>query len=241
MSEVVHSKLFFLARKWFGKTMPQFDGFGKNNSQSQVNEQQKKYVLNNRYADILDFPKRKLDIAPPVNNQRQFELISLASGYNLMLPNQRAAMVAIRTMINNATHGSMNIPASPKAIKSLHKIYSQCPIDCSICYGSVARDVYNLEMPCGHVFHRHCLVKWLEKGHTCPLCRFNLEEETIENCEPKGVIDFNEVYDRALEKKGILNHTGCLDFARLIIDSSYRSDYEESVMQFAITKSIHDY
>ena len=45
---------------------------------------------------------------------------------------------------------------------------------CSICYmplevteGSAAC----LETPCGHIFHYDCLVKWIEKKKSCPLCR----------------------------------------------------------------------
>lgn len=28
-----------------------------------------------------------------------------------------------------------------------------------------------LETPCGHSFHRDCLLKWMEQKFLCPLCR----------------------------------------------------------------------
>lgn len=30
--------------------------------------------------------------------------------------------------------------------------------------------------PCGHRFHRECLVPWLQKSNTCPMCRTDLPE-----------------------------------------------------------------
>ena len=34
-------------------------------------------------------------------------------------------------------------------------------------------------MPCQHPFHERCLLPWLEKRHTCPLCRTALPEEPL--------------------------------------------------------------
>lgn len=27
-------------------------------------------------------------------------------------------------------------------------------------------------IPCGHVFHRHCIIDWARRNVTCPICRF---------------------------------------------------------------------
>ena len=37
------------------------------------------------------------------------------------------------------------------------------------------RDCAGLSMPCGHRFHRRCLLRWLESCDSCPLCRTRLE------------------------------------------------------------------
>jgi len=33
-------------------------------------------------------------------------------------------------------------------------------------------------MPCGHMFHTSCLGPWLERKHTCPVCRFKIATRT---------------------------------------------------------------
>ncbi|EXC01103.1 E3 ubiquitin-protein ligase RING1-like protein [Morus notabilis] len=29
-----------------------------------------------------------------------------------------------------------------------------------------------VQMPCSHVYHRDCIIQWLETSHECPLCRY---------------------------------------------------------------------
>jgi hypothetical protein len=31
------------------------------------------------------------------------------------------------------------------------------------------------KLPCGHIYHKTCLIEWLKKHATCPVCRFELE------------------------------------------------------------------
>lgn len=45
--------------------------------------------------------------------------------------------------------------------------------DCSICYAPLNKTI---TLACNHVFHKTCLLFWIEKGNgeTCPLCRSHL-------------------------------------------------------------------
>jgi hypothetical protein len=45
--------------------------------------------------------------------------------------------------------------------------------NCAICFENFDFNV-GVPMPCMHVFHIKCIRDWLEKGNTCPLCRFKL-------------------------------------------------------------------
>ena len=41
--------------------------------------------------------------------------------------------------------------------------------ECSICL--VGSNTNLIKLTCDHVFHKKCMVKWLEIGKACPLCR----------------------------------------------------------------------
>ncbi|KAF8015885.1 hypothetical protein BT93_H1434 [Corymbia citriodora subsp. variegata] len=67
--------------------------------------------------------------------------------------------------------------ASKWAILELkEKVYSaedrEC---CSICLEDFHRAEKVTELPCSHVFHRRCIIRWLEGSNSCPLCRCRLD------------------------------------------------------------------
>lgn len=49
-------------------------------------------------------------------------------------------------------------------------------LDCSICYDDI--DVHDrsgyMLAPCNHIFHRHCLLQWMDVKMECPICRIEL-------------------------------------------------------------------
>ena len=46
--------------------------------------------------------------------------------------------------------------------------------DCCICFRAFDNSVEIRRTDCGHVFHSDCLLAWLERSLTCPLCRDDL-------------------------------------------------------------------
>lgn len=47
--------------------------------------------------------------------------------------------------------------------------------DCPICYESPKQGV---TLPCSHIFCELCIVEWLDKERTCPVCRAQVEFES---------------------------------------------------------------
>jgi hypothetical protein len=57
-------------------------------------------------------------------------------------------------------------------------LINECNRECCICFfqhnvgdSGVAR------LPCGHLFHRKCIVEWLEKKCSCPICRYEVPSD----------------------------------------------------------------
>ncbi|KAF8026031.1 hypothetical protein BT93_F2754 [Corymbia citriodora subsp. variegata] len=67
--------------------------------------------------------------------------------------------------------------ASKSAILGLkEKFYAAEDEDCcSICLEEFHRAEKVTELPCSHVFHRRCIIRWLEDRDSCPLCRCQLD------------------------------------------------------------------
>ncbi|KAF5735508.1 hypothetical protein HS088_TW15G01015 [Tripterygium wilfordii] len=66
-------------------------------------------------------------------------------------------------------------PASKESIEGLLRFEDSCGVNkCVICLEESLVGVKVARMPCGHVFHRDCIVRWLETSHLCPLCRYQM-------------------------------------------------------------------
>ncbi|KAK2636720.1 hypothetical protein Ddye_031512 [Dipteronia dyeriana] len=46
--------------------------------------------------------------------------------------------------------------------------------NCSICLEELEAGSYGTSMPCSHMFHDGCIVKWLKQSHYCPVCRYEM-------------------------------------------------------------------
>ncbi|XP_021768732.1 E3 ubiquitin-protein ligase RING1-like [Chenopodium quinoa] len=46
--------------------------------------------------------------------------------------------------------------------------------ECSICLEKLGVGTVLIVLPCLHVYHTECIIRWLERTHFCPFCRFKL-------------------------------------------------------------------
>jgi uncharacterized protein YbaR (Trm112 family) len=47
-------------------------------------------------------------------------------------------------------------------------------IECSVCKEEFDIEDLVVDMPCLHLFHKVCIVSWLEAHNNCPVCRYEL-------------------------------------------------------------------
>lgn len=60
---------------------------------------------------------------------------------------------------------------------------------CVICSGEISLTMDVVELPCSHIFHRDCICEWLRRQHTCPYCRFELEQDNAQYFRSLGMVD----------------------------------------------------
>ncbi|KAK4882906.1 hypothetical protein RN001_006225 [Aquatica leii] len=67
-------------------------------------------------------------------------------------------------------------PASPEIVNNLpeEKIQETNCGKCDICLKEYEKDETVKIIPCKHKFHSECIIAWLTKTNSCPLCRHEL-------------------------------------------------------------------
>ncbi|CAJ1930706.1 unnamed protein product [Sphenostylis stenocarpa] len=75
---------------------------------------------------------------------------------------------------NNVGVLSMNL-ANHDSVRNLESftVEEKTEDSCSICLMELSFGSRAIRMPhpCSHIFHQHCITRWLNISHTCPLCR----------------------------------------------------------------------
>ncbi|KAL6336382.1 hypothetical protein AAG906_014554 [Vitis piasezkii] len=88
------------------------------------------------------------------------------------IDNERLATVVTTSMQDEAMK---IVPATKSSIDKLEKVKMKLDDRCSICLEEFTSGMEEVaRMPCSHVYHTPCIVKWLEYNHLCPLCRFEM-------------------------------------------------------------------
>lgn len=74
--------------------------------------------------------------------------------------------------------GRMMIPATKSSIEGLERLAFEDDdsrdTTCAVCMETLDVGVEAIRLPCFHLYHRDCIVKWLQVSHYCPLCRHDM-------------------------------------------------------------------
>ncbi|PON93557.1 43kDa postsynaptic protein [Trema orientale] len=88
-----------------------------------------------------------------------------------------------RASTSEPTELICTIPASKSSIETLEEakgddhdqsLGTKTTVEhdqCSVCLEKLSFDEV-VRMPCSHIYHKNCIVRWLETSHMCPLCRY---------------------------------------------------------------------
>nr|KAF6430211.1 ring finger protein 181 [Molossus molossus] len=76
-------------------------------------------------------------------------------------------------------------PAAKAVVENLPRTVirgSQSELKCPVCLLEFEEEETAIEMPCHHFFHSNCILPWLSKTNSCPLCRHELptDDDTYE-------------------------------------------------------------
>lgn len=122
---------------------------------------------------------RMIDMSVPVRNEvrevAMVELMNWATDESLFEPIPDESMETAEIRLN---------PAAISAVEALEKLRydgssssnskSASTLICPVCMEEVMIGAHLARMPCSHMFHQDCILEWLKRSHTCPVCRFKL-------------------------------------------------------------------
>ncbi|XP_055961826.1 E3 ubiquitin-protein ligase SIRP1-like [Mercurialis annua] len=75
--------------------------------------------------------------------------------------------------------------ATKSSIENLERVVLKDIADssksCTICIKEIVVGTEVIRMPCSHLYHKDCIVEWLEKySHSCPICRYEMPVEQLD-------------------------------------------------------------
>ncbi|XP_053572000.1 E3 ubiquitin-protein ligase RNF181 [Bombina bombina] len=81
-------------------------------------------------------------------------------------------------------------PASKKVVDNLPKVtvtaeQADAALKCPVCLLEFEEGETVRRLPCEHLFHSACIIPWLNKTNSCPLCRDELPTDSQEYEEYK--------------------------------------------------------
>lgn len=94
-------------------------------------------------------------------------------------------VVSVFDLFDDDTPPQAPLPRAARdaAVGAAHVVRVPRGAACAVCLESLVGD--GAQLPCRHVFHHDCVVPWLERRGSCPLCRMDLTQMAAATPSPQ--------------------------------------------------------
>ncbi|OMO59459.1 Zinc finger, RING-type [Corchorus capsularis] len=97
------------------------------------------------------------------------QVIDVSLSYVNFKPASRSGIQSLKRVRYSDENDLLVLSASKK-----RRVMGSDSSECSICMEEFCNGEESALMPCDHVYHHSCIVRWLETSHYCPLCRYQM-------------------------------------------------------------------
>ncbi|KAL6995098.1 RING-type E3 ubiquitin transferase [Sarracenia purpurea var. burkii] len=103
------------------------------------------------------------------------EIIILVMNYPRRLSNDEIASAMFELMVADRFEAVPTIRFSIETALERVVVGGSCSRNqCTICLEKFSVGSEIARMPCSHVYHRGCIVQWLMRRNSCPLCQYQI-------------------------------------------------------------------
>eukprot|EP01083_Nonionella_stella_P071617 192499_1 len=149
------------------------------NPQPNVNQNGMPNIFNFFDVNQFVFPQQPMGAQQPpplgqLSFQNFFQSLNVHSNIGDYAPGQSLGDV-ISQIVDINRHGPP--PAAKSSVDQLPEVEIQASLtssDCAVCKESFSVGEKVKEMPCEHLYHADCILPWLQRHNTCPVCRYEL-------------------------------------------------------------------
>ncbi|KAG6532773.1 E3 ubiquitin-protein ligase RING1-like [Zingiber officinale] len=102
----------------------------------------------------------------------------------------------LEQLIQQLTENDPNRYGTPPAAKSVVanlpdikislELLASDEAQCSVCMDTFEMGNEAKQMPCKHIFHKNCILPWLELHNSCPVCRYELPTDDLDYEQRRG-------------------------------------------------------